>query len=390
MVRSARRFDLAQAGKAERTPQGFLRIPVTATRTGVFNYYTPDGKLIRELRHPDEVFHPDSIASLMAAPVTLRHPPKMVDPANFREFSKGYLTGDVKAAGNKLETTCIVADEAAIKAIEDGGMREVSCGYMAELLDEPGEYEGVPYDIVQKNIRYNHLAIVDRGRAGPEVRLRLDADDALAAPLVNKPPKENETMKVKVTLGGQEFEVEQALADEIKKLQDEAATPEMDDAKAKASAEDMAKMKDAKDAAMKESEVSKAKADALTEQLKARTDSASSEEVIRERVKARVSLEKVATVLGVAKIDELSDMDLKKACVVKHSPSAKLDGKSEVYVDTRFDAVAEQITSSKHFDAQLAEALTGKGAAHQDSAPDSNDARKKMMERSDAAWNPKK
>ena len=40
-------------------------------------------------------------------------------------------------------------------------------------------YNGEPFDFRQTNIRYNHLAIVDEARAGPEARIVLDGEDAV-------------------------------------------------------------------------------------------------------------------------------------------------------------------------------------------------------------------
>ena len=54
---SPMRFDLAGlTGRAQRTPQGFLRAPAWVTRVGVFPYRRADGTVQRELRLPEEVF----------------------------------------------------------------------------------------------------------------------------------------------------------------------------------------------------------------------------------------------------------------------------------------------------------------------------------------------
>ena len=63
MKTSVLRFDRGEFKTVEKTPQGFLKVPAYATRAGVFNYKTNDGKIIRELRSPEEVFHKDSLSS---------------------------------------------------------------------------------------------------------------------------------------------------------------------------------------------------------------------------------------------------------------------------------------------------------------------------------------
>jgi hypothetical protein len=62
-----------------------------------------------------------------------------------------------------------------IEAVEDG-RTDVSCGYDCRLDAVPGvSPEGEPYDFIQREIEYNHVAIVPRGRAGTAA-LRLDAE----------------------------------------------------------------------------------------------------------------------------------------------------------------------------------------------------------------------
>ncbi|NNB91279.1 hypothetical protein, partial [Corallococcus exiguus] len=46
-----------------RLPNGWLRAEGLPTRVGIFNYRLPDGRIRKELRLEEEVFHPDSMAS---------------------------------------------------------------------------------------------------------------------------------------------------------------------------------------------------------------------------------------------------------------------------------------------------------------------------------------
>src|SRR5579875_1982482 len=177
-----RRYDIGELRQASRTPQGFLKIPGFATRTGVFPYLDANGKTRRELRHPDDVFDPASMETLKYAPVTIEHPPEMLNPENVSQYSVGHTTERVEKIEEKLDTDLIVEDQAGIDAIEKDGIRELSCGYEADIVEEDGVYNGAPYDYRQINIRYNHLAMVKRGRAGPEIRLRLDSKDAVMQP----------------------------------------------------------------------------------------------------------------------------------------------------------------------------------------------------------------
>lgn len=381
-MKQVRRFDLSSIGAVEKTPQGFLRIPVSATRSGIFTYKTQDGRVIKEFRPADEVFKEDSLKTLRNAPVTLRHPPVMVGPDNVKDYMMGYLSEDIRQDGDKVLGTAIIANELAINAVMNDGMREVSCGYLADLEETPGEVNGERYDYVQRNIRYNHLAIVDRGRAGPEVRLRLDADDAVAESMTHNPPSE-EIKMAKVMLAGQEHEVDQKVADALAEHMKGFAPKESPEKEAEEAAAEE-KMKADVAQAVKDKDAMQAKCDALTEELKVRKDAAPSQDEINKRVKARLQITKVAAFLGVEKADDMSDLDLKKAVIKKDSESAELEGKSEAYIDGRFDVVSEKVKGLKDFDKVLGASIAS--GTRVDSDVDADAARKKMMERDNLAW----
>ena len=177
--KNVKRFDYGEMGQSERTPQGFLKVPGFATRVGVFPYLDGDGQIRRELRHPDDVFDPESMATLKYAPVTIEHPPVMLNPSNVAAYSKGHTTERVEVNRDMVDVDLIIEHQDGIDAVEKEGIRELSSGYTADVVEEVGTYNGAPYNFRQKNIRYNHLAMVRRGRAGPEVRMRLDSADAV-------------------------------------------------------------------------------------------------------------------------------------------------------------------------------------------------------------------
>lgn len=77
-----------------------------------------------------------------------------------------------------VDAPLTVWDGGAIDAIEDGSFRELSCAYRYDPDFTPGIYEGINYDFVMRNIRGNHVALVEEGRAGPDVVV---ADAALDA-----------------------------------------------------------------------------------------------------------------------------------------------------------------------------------------------------------------
>ena len=68
-----------------------------------------------------------------------------------------------------LRASMCIWDERGIAAVETKTMVELSSSYHYEAVMEPGEFEGKPYDGRMTNIRGNHLALVESGRAGPDV-----------------------------------------------------------------------------------------------------------------------------------------------------------------------------------------------------------------------------
>jgi hypothetical protein len=164
-----------------KTPEGFLKGRAILTSTGVFPYKDATGKVRRELRLPEEVFHPDHLESLKLKPITLEHPSEEVRPENAAQYQVGHLGSDLRTLDNHhLSCDAVITHEDGIKAIE-GGKRSLSCGYTCDLEqgDAGASHEGMPYDYIQRNIRGNHVAIVDKARAGDAPRIRLDSADAV-------------------------------------------------------------------------------------------------------------------------------------------------------------------------------------------------------------------
>lgn len=160
------------------TDEGFLVAPGTLARVGVQAYRARelgmdgDGdRLVRLHRPREEVFAADSLASFEAKPVTLGHPAgNRVTAENWRDLAVGDVR-DVAEAGEEMRARLIVRDRAAVKAIE-GGKTALSNGYTFDLDPTPGvSVTGDSYDGVMRNIRGNHVAIVDFARGGSACRI---------------------------------------------------------------------------------------------------------------------------------------------------------------------------------------------------------------------------
>jgi hypothetical protein len=168
--------DSAAISGVRMTDEGYLVTDAFTARTGVQRYLgsevgKPEKPVVTVYRPADEVFHKDSVQSFSHVPVTMDHPTEAVTADNWKQLGKGEASTEVMRDGERLRIPLIVKDGSAIKQVKDG-KRELSVGYSCDLDWTAGiTTDGVPYDAVQRNIRANHIAIVDRGRAGPEFRI---------------------------------------------------------------------------------------------------------------------------------------------------------------------------------------------------------------------------
>jgi hypothetical protein len=101
------------------------------------------------------------------------HPDSAENPQ--KEYRVGSLGTDAAFNSPYLDNSLILTDARAIELVESGLTRELSASYRYEPDFTPGEFQGQPYDFVMTNIRGNHVALVEEGRAGRDV---LVADSA--------------------------------------------------------------------------------------------------------------------------------------------------------------------------------------------------------------------
>jgi len=105
-------------------------------------------------------------------------------------------------------------------------------------------------------------------------------------------------------------------------------------------------------------------------------------------VKARVRLEKIAEQLVPStlssRFDSLSDDEI-RATVIKHRcPKADLHGKSSVYLQSRFDTIAESLEESVQKRKEMGSALLSRMDSEQELSP--HTARLKMVNNSRNEW----
>ena len=254
------------------TGEGFLicrNVPIA--RTGTQEYLGReiglDGedaeKVITVQRNPEEVFSSPALASFEGKPVTNDHPPDLIGPDDVAVYEKGHAQNIRRGTGEWADYILAdlhIHDRELIDAIQSG-KREISCGYECEYEpNDDGTYS-------QKNIRGNHVAVVDRGRAGKRAAI-LDSVNYPA----DKPPERKATMKSKILeLFG--LAAKDKSPEEIAKMAQDAASVMDEDTPAepekKEPEKDSGKEEPAKDGGLFEN-IDDAALDGLLEKLMAR------------------------------------------------------------------------------------------------------------------------
>ncbi len=312
-------------GRMETTDEGYLRGNAIVTRTGVFEYLNADGSVRRELRHPDDVFDAESLASLSMIPVTDGHPDQLVTADTADALSVGQTGENSQIDGKHILVPFTITHSRAIESVKTG-RRELSLGYRCETLPESGEYNGQAYDARQVNIRYNHLAIVDRARAGGAARINMDG---AAVQSTNRTDEVSKMSQVQVNLDGITYDAAPEVAKALDKARQESEQVKADAAKTKA---DM----------QKEYDEAKAKLDALKEEMDKMKEE-KSDEAIAAAVAKRLDLERsAARIVSDAKFDGLSDREVMVSVVKEARPTFDAEDKSDDYVRAAFDMAIDQ------------------------------------------------
>lgn len=385
--------------ETELTEEGFIKGRAIVTKCGVFLYKNADGTVRKELRHPDEVMVPESLESMKMIPIVDGHPPeRLVTAENAKRLGIGYTGETVEDEMPFIIANMVITDKAMVEKIKSKKKNELSLGYTVDLIPMAGVYNGEPYDYKQTNIRYNHLALVDEARAGPEARITLDGDDAI---LMNEQELKMAKNQRKVKIDEEEYLVEGNVAESVDKMISEknALLKQKDDLEAKigeleneldkAHAErDSLRDKDIHDPKEVHNPLENDEIGSNGKELKDPIDSYGMQSHVRDydkptnmenhpvmspknenyprdlpripnvdaaeinnRVKHRVKLEKFADRYmdrqSLSRIDSMSDIDVKKKIILSLQKNADLEGKSDAYINARFDAAIEDLPQTK-------------------------------------------
>lgn len=327
--------DRISVSAPRRTADGYLVADAKVARTGVQQYLgsevgRPDMPIVRVYRPPEEVFSQDAMHSYAYRPVTVEHPAQMVDASTWKTVSAGQTGAEVVRDGEFVRVPLVLMDAAAIKAWERG-KRELSMGYSAEIVFSDGvSPDGEPYDAVQTQLRMNHIALTDKARGGSQLRIGDGRTPGAPDPSAHHPQEQpmSDTKTRTVLVDGLSVETTDAGAQAIDKLQRQLSDSQATNQRQAAEHTTTIAAKDAEIA----------KRDATIDDLKGKVLDAAA---LDARVQARGDLLATAKAVHDADYRGKSDAEIRKAAVVGKLGDAAIAGKSDDYVQARFDILAE-------------------------------------------------
>lgn len=171
----------------EKDKNGFLHVKISPlTRVQVAPYYGREipgyeklgldrDKIYYGYRPEEELKKTDTINSVNGIPIQLRHHADFADkPA--KDTRIGATGTEATYKTPYLMNSLHFFDKKAIDLIESDAMKELSLAYRYRPdFQSSGEINGQKYDFTMRDLSGNHLALVEKGRAGHEV-LVYDSD----------------------------------------------------------------------------------------------------------------------------------------------------------------------------------------------------------------------
>lgn len=167
---TARQYDLNGWFEVKRNP---------LSKVGIYDYSGAQigapaadaGKIFKVYRPAEELGKAETIDSFKLVPFIDDH----------TMLGEGFTPVDDRAMGGVIGERVEFEDDTLYgnvkvytKALAENiknGKTEVSMGYRCRYDFTPGVWNGQAYDVVQRDLRGNHVALVDEGRMGPEVSI---------------------------------------------------------------------------------------------------------------------------------------------------------------------------------------------------------------------------
>lgn len=149
--------------ETEQSAEKFLTFWGTFARVGNQLYLNEDGS-IRVVNRPEEEVI-KSLNSFRNKPISLDHPEGLILPQNSKNHTVGISHEDVTYDRGLARIRITLLDEQAIHAIRESH-QQLSAGYLAKVVKKDGNWYGDAFTHQQQDIYGNHIALVEKGRAG--------------------------------------------------------------------------------------------------------------------------------------------------------------------------------------------------------------------------------
>lgn len=315
-------------GKPRITSDGYMVVDSAVARIGVQEYYAaelgdafadlPANTIVRVDRPASVVFGDDSLASYAHKPLTNDHPSSAVTAETWKRDAIGWTGDEARQDGKRVRVPMLMADAQAIADVQAGKV-EWSAGYGVTFERVAGvNDDGEAYDARITSQKINHIALVDKGRAGPDCRIgdneRPGARNKGAAPMA----------EVTMTDAGIPFVVANDTAKAV-----------------------VEKIIQARDKAIADRDAAQALHDAAVAKLDAKVAELEAKVVDEATIDARAA--EKAEVLADAKAIHDGDYagktvaEIKRAVVVAKVGDA-MAGKSDDYIAARFDTLKDSVS----------------------------------------------
>lgn len=313
------RIDKILIPKIKKTKEGFLKGKAIVTRTGVFKYMNNDGSIRYELRHPDDIFTEESLNSLKTIPITNEHPSELVNVDNANLLMVGMTGEEILVNDDSIIATLTFTHKDGIEAIQRG-KQELSAAYTLDVIKESGIYNGEKYTHRQTNVNYNHVSIVNEGRAGRTARVNLDH-------------KNNNNVLIQITENENMINNDQENTEVKEELTEKVEVN-----------------KDAFNLDKYTAKIDQLKAE--NTELKAKLNEINIDSIVADKVRAKtLLLDKVSKIVALDSNDliDKSEREIMENVIKHFDHEINLDEKSDSYVHGRFDAIIEMKQEDSNF-----------------------------------------
>lgn len=174
-------FEHSPIGTWKEDENGFLRVRANLLSAGVMVYganelpdeYGSNGNFNINVP-PEQVFDDDVMQSVEGMPVVADYHKWIdADDKSRGAYEIGSVAGSPRENGAYLEADLVIRDKDTINKIKSGELKDVSSGYRAKFDKRAGSYAGKSYAGEQRDIRFNHIALLPEGegRGGRDIRI---------------------------------------------------------------------------------------------------------------------------------------------------------------------------------------------------------------------------